>query len=192
MLKINGSARLSFTFPADCQTTFIYFSNMHRLVSHLRYIALVEEYPDQQYRLLYQSSELNAYDIHVHCDVALDTSDQYNTIRVYPIVLHNQAEPRATMQSTYGQGSYSSEARFFDVGGDQTRIEYTLSLHADLLRPSSMRLMPGRVVDKIAQGITNKRIREIAEGFITDSIAAFPVWCSQQFSSNSPVQQFNH
>ena len=43
--------------------------------------------------------------------------------------------------------------------------------------------MPLRVVDKIAQGITSKRIREIAEGFITDSIAAFPIWRSQEVSS---------
>lgn len=184
MLKINGTARLSFTFPADCKTTFIYFSDMHRLVSHLRYIDLVAEYPDQQYRLYYQSSELNAYSIHVLCDVAIDISNKYNSIRVYPVERPEPTENRATMQSTYGLGFYSSEAHFFDVGGDQTRIEYKLTLHADLPRPSSMRLMPHRVVDKIAQGITNKRIREIAEGFITDSIAAFPVWRSQEFQTS--------
>lgn len=183
MLRINGTAKLSFTFPADRQTTFIYFSDMHRLVSHLRYIDLAAEYPGQQYRLLYHSSELNAYDIHVMCDVALDTSDRYNTIRVFPIKGRELIENRATMQSTYGEGFYSSEANFFDVAGDQTRIEYKLSLHADLIRPTSMRLMPLRVVDKIAQGITSKRIREIAEGFITDSIAVFPIWRSREVSS---------
>ena len=180
MLKINGSARLSFTFPADRRTTFIYFSDMYRLVSHLRYIELVDESPGYQYRLRYDSSELNAYDIHVLCDVRLDASDRYNTIRVAPVEGLQPVEAKATLSSTFGQGFYSSEAFFYDVEGDQTRIEYKLSLRADLPRPSSMRLMPGRVVDKIAHGITNKRIREIAEGFITDSIAAFPVWRSAE------------
>lgn len=183
MLRINGTARLSFTFPADRETTFVYFSDMHRLVSHLRYIDLAQAYPGHRYRLLYESTELNAYDIHVWCDVALDASDRYNTIRVYPVNGIEPVENKATLQATYGQGFYSSEANFFDVAGDQTRIEYKLSLHADLIRPTSMRLMPIRVVDKIAQGITSKRIREIAEGFITDSIAAFPIWRSQMVNS---------
>lgn len=183
MLKINGSARLSFTFPADRQTTFIYFSDMARLTSHLRYIEIDASFPDNRYRLRYDSSELNAYDIHVVCDVVLDATDRYNTIYVHPVQGSIPVEAKATMSATFGQGFYSSEANFYDVEGDQTRIEYKLSLHAELPRPSSMRLMPGRVVDKIAQGITNKRIREIAEGFITDSIAAFPVWRSQLVSS---------
>lgn len=183
MLKINGSARLSFTFPADRQTTFIYFSDMARLTSHLRYIEIEASFPDNRYRLRYDSSELNAYDIHVVCDVELDATDRYNTIYVRPVEVTTPVQAKATMSATYGQGFYSSEANFYDVEGDQTRIEYKLSLHADLPRPSSMRLMPGRVVDKIAQGITNKRIREIAEGFITDSIAAFPVWRSQLVNS---------
>lgn len=183
MLKINGSARLSFTFPADRQTTFLYFSDMARLTSHLRYIEIEASFPDNRYRLRYDSSELNAYDIHVVCDVELDATDRYNTIHVRPVEVAAPMEAKATLSATFGQGFYSSEAHFFDVEGDQTRIEYKLSLHADLPRPSSMRLMPGRVVDKIAQGITNKRIREIAEGFITDSIAAFPVWRSQLVSS---------
>ena len=183
MLKINGSARLSFTFPADRQTTFISFSDMARLTSHLRYIEIDASFPDNRYRLRYDSSELNAYDIHVVCDVVLDATDRYNTIYVRPVQVSIPVEAKATLSATFGQGFYSSEANFFDVEGDQTRIEYKLSLHAELPRPSSMRLMPGRVVDKIAQGITNKRIREIAEGFITDSIAAFPVWRSQLVSS---------
>jgi hypothetical protein len=39
-----------------------------------------------------------------------------------------------------------------------------------------MRFMPGRVVDNIANGITNRRLREIIEGFLDDSLADFPAW----------------
>ena len=43
-------------------------------------------------------------------------------------------------------------------------------------RPRGMRFMPSKMVDKIANNITNHRMREIAEYFIESSIADFPRW----------------
>ena len=39
--------------------------------------------------------------------------------------------------------------------------------------------MPGKMVDKIAQNITNHRIKEIADAFIDNSIDNFPIWLAE-------------
>lgn len=70
---------------------------------------------------------------------------------------------------------FAIETQFFDLG-PQTRIEYTIRLKAELERPLGMRLMPKRVVNRIAQSITDGRVREIADGFIKESMDAFPAW----------------
>ena len=46
--------------------------------------------------------------------------------------------------------------------------------------------MPGPVVTRIAQSITGMRIREITEGFIERSIAAFPHWLDE-FGDDHPL-----
>jgi hypothetical protein len=42
-----------------------------------------------------------------------------------------------------------------------------------------MRFMPGAMVNRIADNITERRVREIIEGFIERSIAAFPHWVDE-------------
>jgi hypothetical protein len=79
------------------------------------------------------------------------------------------------MRHTTGNGLFAIDTQFFDLGS-QTRIEYAIRLHAELERPLGMRLMPKRVVNRIAQSITDERVREIADGFIKQSVAAFPEW----------------
>jgi hypothetical protein len=39
--------------------------------------------------------------------------------------------------------------------------------------------MPGKMVDKIAQNITNHRVKEIANSFIDSSIDQFPLWLAE-------------
>ena len=54
--------------------------------------------------------------------------------------------------------------------------EVEVELQADLPTPSGLRFVPGRVLDKIANNITNGRVDEIINGFIAQSIAALPAF----------------
>ena len=52
-------------------------------------------------------------------------------------------------------------------------IEYHLTIQSKLPTPKGLRFMPGRVVSGIASGITNGRMKEIASGFIKNSVNSF-------------------
>lgn len=175
MLKVSGSARLSFLFPANRETAYEYYSDMHRLVSHLQYIELISEGPGLEYRMYYNTVELATYHIHVYCDVRMDLLPGDHIIRIVPIENLPPIETQVTLSTTTTRGYYSSEAYFTDEGAE-TRIDYTLKLQAEPPRPLGMRFMPARIVDSVAQNITTKRLKEIAEGFISSSISAFPAW----------------
>ena len=175
MIKVSGSATLSFLFPADRMTTYDYFSDMHRLVSHLNHIEIVRSDPDRQYRLYYNTIELGSYHIHVYCDVQVELSPERRVLQIIPISNLPDIQDKITLNSTTTRGFYSSEAIFYDED-EQTRIEYSLTMKAKPPRPKGMRFMPQRMVDNVAKNITTRRIREIAEGFITSSLATFPKW----------------
>ncbi len=178
MIKIDSTIRFSFMFPADRATTIAYYSNMPRLVQHLKYIDLVDSEPEdeeKEFRLYYNTVELGSYHIHVYCDVRMVTDSDQHTICLEPIECLPAIKTKVTISSTTSRGFYNSEAKFIEAG-EQTRVEYMLAMKARPPRPKGMRFMPGRMVDKIAQNITNHRVKEIAEGFIASSVDAFPEW----------------
>lgn len=172
MLKIAGSASFSFLFPADRVTAYNYYCDMNRLVSYIKHIDIEFPFSDYEFRLYYHSLELGTTHFHVYCDVRLDCPPGHHIIRIVPIENLPPIESKSTLNSTKARGHYSSEATFHDMG-NQTRIDYTLRLQADLPRPLNMRLMPRRAVNNLAKTITNRRIQEIAEHFISTSIAEF-------------------
>ncbi len=172
MLKIAGSAKLSFLFPADRITAYNYYSDMNRLVGFLKHIELYNAHTDQQFRLRYNTKELGTYHIDIYCDVRLDTPKGNHTIKIVPLDNLPAIKQTANITSTTGRGYYSSEATFRDENG-QTRIDYNLKLHANLLRPRSMKLMLQPAINTIAKKMTNHRIKEIAEYFIDQSITEF-------------------
>jgi hypothetical protein len=179
MINIDSTIQFSFMFPADMATTFTYYSDMARLVQHLKHIELADCEPEneREYRLYYNTVELGSYHIHVYCDVRMDFVDN-NIIQITPVENYPPIKTKVTLNSTTARGYYTSEARFFAVG-DQTRVEYSLSLNAHPPRPKGMRFMPSKMVDKIAQDITNHRVKEIADNFIDSSIDTFPVWLAE-------------
>ena len=192
MIKIDSAVRFSFMFPADRATTFSYYSNMHRLVQHLKYIQLVDSEPDNPeaaYRLYYSTVELGTYHIHVYCDVGMEVSVPQYSIHLTPVEGLPPIESKVTLNATISRGYYSSAAFFIDAG-EQTRVEYALSMKARPPRPKGMRFMPARMVDKIAQNITNHRVKEIAEEFITSSIDAFPQWAAAAVEQGEGVRPF--
>lgn len=180
MIHINSAVKLSFMFPADRYTAYAYYSSMERLVSHLKHITVVRSDPvKQEYRMYYNTVELGAYHIHVYCDVRMELENGQELICLVSTENEPPIETAVTFTSTTTRGYYSSEARFFEIDDDQTRIEYTLRMKATPPRPMGLKFMPTRVVDAIAQNITTNRVREIAENFIASSLESFPLWLAQ-------------
>ncbi len=182
MIKIAAKARFSFLFPADRKTTFEFYSDMNRMADYLQHIELVDCQSDSEYRLYYNTVELGTYHIHVYCDVRMDSNLDDYSLTIVSVENLPPIETEVTINATTTRGFYSSESTFHEEG-DETRVEYTLSLQAKPPRPKGMRFMPSKMVDKIANNITNHRMREIAEHFIESSIADFPRWQAERESS---------
>ena len=175
MIQVIGSTNLTFTFPAERSVAYEYYRNIPRLVSYLPHIQLVQTDGENHYRMLYNTIELNIYHIRIYCDVRVEFSLHEALLRIVPVERFPRVKPKSSLNSATTQGIYHSESRFYDEG-TQTRIEYTLHLEADLPTPAGLRLVPNGVVGMITDNITKRRIKEIAGGFITNSITAFPAW----------------
>lgn len=181
MLNLSGKITRSFIFPAQLDTTIAYYSQLPEMVQLMPYITLIHAYTPNQVRVLYETIELGSYTIRIYTDLESKVVQEANEIQVYPIEL--EAAPpittKTTMRESVGRGLFALTASFTDQG-KQTYIEYTIQMEAKLKRPRGMRLMPKRVVNRIATGITENRTREIIDGFIRESLNAFPTWLEAQ------------
>ncbi|MCC6605938.1 MAG: hypothetical protein IT327_22210 [Anaerolineae bacterium] len=177
MINITGSIKRAFVFPAIPETALTYYSDISRVAAFLPHISLVHTYAPNQIRMLYETVELGTYTIQIYSDLECTVDLAAKQLQVYPVKIETAAPIQAetSMRHTTGSGLFAIDTQFFDLGS-QTRIEYTIRLKADLERPLGMRLMPKRVVNRIAQSITDGRVREIADGFIKESMDAFPGW----------------
>ncbi|MBE2197718.1 MAG: hypothetical protein IAE79_03840 [Anaerolinea sp.] len=182
MIKIASNVKISFMFPADWETAFTYYSHIPRLVEHLPHIDLtpLETMAEGEYRLYYHTVELGRYHIHVYCDIQVELDWENHTIHLLAVNNFPPVETNVTINSTSTRGYYSSVGTFAAVGDDETRIEYTLQLKANPPRPKGMRLVPGKIVDMVTHNITTNRMKEIADGFIKNSLQSFPAWRDAQ------------
>lgn len=173
MIKITGAYQREFTFPQDLQSTLDYYGEFDRIFRYLPHISIVNAYGDGKYRLVYHTTELALYQIYIYCDLSVefDLDQQLLLIRPY----QNGLEPVKSENRQYsliGSGNYWSESKFIE-SGKQTIIDYQLNLESDLPVPKGLKLMPSPIVQGIARNITERRIQEIAEGFIRNSIRNF-------------------
>jgi hypothetical protein len=176
MIKVTGSIKRAFIFPSDTMTAMSYYNQLARITQFMPYINLVELYNDRQIRVLYKTLELGSYTIRIFCDLESKLDHEKGRLSLEPLYINTPVEASASVNSTTGQGIFSLIADFFEIDNTQTRVEYEISLEGALPRPLGMRLMPRRVVNRIAKNITDSRIREIADGFIKASVAAFSEW----------------
>lgn len=181
MITITGSIQRTFIFPAVPQVTLSFYSELIRVAQFMPHISLVHVYAPNQIRALYESVELGSYTIRIFTDLEGAIDRRARTISVYPVKIPAAApiQTEANMRETVGHGLFGIDATLYELG-EQTRVEATLRLQAELERPRGMNLMPKRVVNRIAQGIAQNRIREMADGFIKASTEAFPEWQAQQ------------
>ncbi|HSH01674.1 MAG TPA: hypothetical protein VLL52_04085 [Anaerolineae bacterium] len=133
---------------------------------------MVKQFNNHQFRMHYQTVELAAYHINVFSDIATQVDYDAHIIHITPLANYEPVQTSASMNATTAPGTFSMRSVFEAMGG-QTRVEYQLEIHSNLPRPTGLRLMPRTVVNKITQNITQKRMREIAEGFIENSIEGF-------------------
>ncbi|MCA9940114.1 MAG: SRPBCC family protein [Anaerolineales bacterium] len=180
MMKIAGSNSRTFTFPADIQTAINFYRDLTRLVDFLPHINMHEPLGDEKFRMIYSATEMGAYEITIVCDVQMVVSEDEGVIRVVPVDGFTPVKAKASFNSSQVQGYYASESVFVPDGARRTIIEYTFELLANLPRPKGLRFMPAVMVEGIAQNITQWRLREIVDGFIERSIAAFPAWQEAQ------------
>lgn len=185
MIKVAGSTQRAFTFPAELPVAFTYYSDIGRLLSYLPHIFLVQAFKFDQFRMLYSTTELGIYHIHIFCDLQLRLDERERVLKIEPLNNIPPVKAAAGAKSATTQGVYSSKSVFYPAGAETT-IEYSLQLRADLPTPVGLRFMPGSVVNHVARNITRRRIREIAEGFIERSIDAFPYWLVEMEGQGFP------
>ncbi|GAB4521178.1 MAG: hypothetical protein Fur0018_01390 [Anaerolineales bacterium] len=171
-IRLDGSTRRSFLFPAPPEDAFAYYLRPAHIFFLLPHITLVEQLDDDVYRLLYHSTELNIYRVHLYCDLRLET-EAASVLRFVPLPESSPIEARAGIDWLRAPGFYTSTSIFRPMDGQQTAIEYSLHLWADLPRPFGLWMLPNGTMNRIANAITRYRIDEIANGFIERSIADY-------------------
>ena len=178
MIKLAGDATRSFQFPASLETTYTYFADVPRLISLLPYMSLVGRAENGDLRVRFSSTELSSYHINVLCDVRVNLDKKAPALFIVPVDNLPPIHPEATLNSTTARGYIAIDV-FFSEGEDEetaetiTTVRYNLNLKGTLPTPKGLRFMPGAVLSRIAQGITNGRLKELAEGFIQNSTADF-------------------
>jgi hypothetical protein len=177
MIKVSGSARRAFAFPAELPVAYAYYADVGRVLSYLPRICLVRAYGPDRFRLVYRSTELGVYHVRIFADVETRLEEGW-VLRVAPLNSSSPLKGRADAHTTSTQGYFSSRSVFYDEG-EQTRIEYNLKLWGDLPTPRGLRFMPGFMVDRVAATITGMRMAEIVAGFIERSVDAFPDWLAE-------------
>ncbi len=172
MIKISGTARRTFTFPADLATTCDYYSDFNRILGCLPHIQLVDLHGPGQFRMVYHTTELGVYSVRMYCDLQAKFDKKKHTLHMIPLPGIPPVKPWTSVNALTAQGYYASESAFH-AEGDHTRIEYALKLGATLPKPFGLNLIPDSILDRIASNITEGRIYEIAEGFIERTIHEF-------------------
>ena len=173
MIKIAGRTSDSFLFPADQTTAYRYLSNVPRLFKLMPYITLESVSSPTEIRALYNSTELKSYQFNVYCDVQVQLDPDEVFLKILPIDRLPAIPTEARLSSTSARGYFSGEVTFFETEIDETLIEYKLQMEAQLPRPLGMRMMPNRVIERIAHSVTNGRMQEISRAFAQNVVASY-------------------
>jgi hypothetical protein len=172
MIAITGTARRSFIFPAALPTACAFFSNYRRLLGYLPHVEPVNLYAPHQARMLYHTIELGVYRVRIYCDLEACLDEKRHILRVVPLAGRPPVQSHVTLNSLTAYGTFASETTF-RAARHHTRVEYHLTLNAQLPKPLGLALIPDTVLKRIAHEITVWRIHEIADGFIERAIREF-------------------
>ncbi|GAB4495184.1 MAG: hypothetical protein OHK0052_02070 [Anaerolineales bacterium] len=171
MIRINGSIQRAFVFPAPLTEALRYYANTDHILRLIPHVFFVTKYAQGQYRMLYHTTELAIYRVKIYCDLQASVEDR--VLKFRPLTGHAPVKTFAGFDHLTAQGEYASDSVFESLDESHTRVTYTLYLKADLPTPLGLGLVPGAVMTGIANGITGRRMREIAQGFIDRSLVDY-------------------
>jgi len=172
MITITGSVHRSFQFPGPIEAAFDYYADIPRTLNMLPHISIVRQHAANQYRMMYNTTELGIYRVHLLCDIQVELDREAWVLRIQPRADPLPVASEAGFYSLTGQGFFASQSLFQNTG-KQTEVEYRFRLSADLPVPLGVRFMPDSVLNGIAGSITRWRIDEIVDGFIQCSVDTY-------------------
>ncbi len=172
MIKIAGTTRQTFSFPADITTASRFYRDFSRILHYLPHIQLVKAYSSDRFRVMYHTMELSLYRVRIYCDLQVSYDEASRTLHVTPLLDKPPIRSEATVHSLTAQGRFTSQS-IFRARDDHSVVDYELSLEARLPKPLGLMLMPDKVIEQIASNITDWRIHEIAGGFIKRSVQEY-------------------
>jgi hypothetical protein len=172
VIKINGTTRQTFRFPANVATASDFYRDFSRILRYLPHIQLVKAHGPDQFRVMYHTLELSVYRVRIYCDLQVRYDAPTQTLHVTPLLNKPPVRTEATVHSLTTQGYFTSQS-VFRACDDHSMVDYRLSLEARLPKPLGLMLMPDKVVGQIAGNITEWRIHEIAGGFIKRSLQEY-------------------
>jgi hypothetical protein len=172
VIKITGTTRQTFSFPADVATASNFYRDFSHILRYLPHIHLIRAYGPDQFRVMYHTLELSVYRVRIYCDLQVRFDEASHTLHVTPLFNKPPVRSEATVHSLTAQGYFTSQS-IFQGHGDYSVVDYQLSLEARLPKPFGLMLMPDRVIEQIASNITDWRIHEIAGGFIKRSVQEY-------------------
>lgn len=175
MINISGQINRSFVFPAPLESAFYHYRDVEKLMTFLPHISIVDFDKELlQLRTLYSTRELGTYDINILCDLDFVVDEANYSFHVSAVDRLPAIKPHTSLRSTLARGYFTCNSIFSPVeDSDETVVDYHIAIRAKLPTPKGLRLMPGRVVSGIVSGVTNGRMKEIADGFVLNSILAF-------------------
>jgi len=173
MIKISGSVHRSFIFPASVDLAFSYYSDLRKTLEFLPHISLIQQYSPFKYRMQYKTVELGIYEVILDCDLEARIDQNNHILEIRPIQGFSTTAARSGLYSLAGQGYFTSKS-VFRANGLETAIDYGLRIEASLHVPLALRFVPSIATNRIARIITQRRMVEIADGFINNTIRAFP------------------
>ena len=172
MIKIAGTTRQTFSFPADIATASNFYRDFSRILHYLPHIYVVKAYSPDQFRVMYHTMELGMYRVRIYCDLHVKYDEASETLHVAPLLNKPPIKSEATVHSLTAQGHFTSQS-IFRARSDHSMIDYQLSLEARLPKPFGLTLMPDKAIEQIARNITDWRIHEIARGFVKRSVLEY-------------------
>ncbi|MCA9980832.1 MAG: hypothetical protein KDD89_08365 [Anaerolineales bacterium] len=173
MINIAGRTSDSFIFPADQATAYRYLSNVPRLFALMPHISLISVDNPQEMRALYSSTELKSYLFEVYCDVQVVLDPDEVLLKIEPVDRLPAIPTEASFNKASARGYFGCEVTFFETEIDETLVEYRLRMDAQVPRPTGLRMMPARVIERIAQGITSGRMQDISRAFAENVVADY-------------------
>ncbi len=173
-IRLDGSVRRSFLFPASLDDTFAYYTRITHILQFLPHVTLLEALGENRYRVLYHSTELNVYRVRLYCDLRVDIDPRKHILTFAALEDSRPVTPKAGLDWLVAPGFYSSISVFHARAEEgQTAVEYSLRLWADLPRPWGLGMLPNSTMNRIANAIARYRITEVADGFIKRTIADY-------------------